>query len=270
MSRTGTDKEARGDEYCLERTDFETCRKSVWSPERRERLVSPIGDRLRVTRDRVMRKRLSQADRRRRTVTKKAHSERKTRASIRTNPVLSKGHPQDVAHPATAKQAESDSETELYSVASLSETAHSQLLLTESVTQGREQTGSGQDRDPDGSRRRVGLEPTPTREQAGRARTAFATEDIAYWRSKVLSCVWGGRPTIKVRVSVHGSGQNVYRIINSRFPDHFVGLTGSTKSFIKSRLTCCVKYYNLLKRVYPRGSCFSLLIYRELLSRIIV
>src|SRR6218665_392933 len=145
MSRTGTDKETRGDEYCLERTNFETCRKSVWSPERRERLVSPIGDRLRVTRDRVMRKRLSQADRRRRrrTVTKKAHSERKTRSRIRTNPVLSKGHPQDFAHPATAKQAESDSETELYSVASLSETAHSQLLLTESVTQGREQTGSG-------------------------------------------------------------------------------------------------------------------------------
>src|SRR6218665_1642056 len=74
-----------------------------------------------------MRKRLSQADRRR-TVARKAHSERKTRASMRTNPVLSKGHPQDVAHPATAKQAESDSETELYSVAYFSETAHSQLL----------------------------------------------------------------------------------------------------------------------------------------------
>src|SRR6218665_3719056 len=153
MSRTGTDKETRGDEYCLKRTDFETCRKSVWSPERRERLVSPIGDRLRVTRDRVMRKRLSQADRRRRTVTKKAHSERKTRASIRTNSVLSKGHPQDVAHPATAKQAESDSETELYSVASLSETAHSQFLLTASVTQGRGQIVSDQGRDLDGSRR---------------------------------------------------------------------------------------------------------------------
>src|SRR6218665_1701380 len=63
--RTGTDKETRGDEYCRERTDFETCRKSVWFPERRERLVSPIGDRLRVTRDRVVRKRLSQADSRR-------------------------------------------------------------------------------------------------------------------------------------------------------------------------------------------------------------
>src|SRR6218665_1964846 len=142
MSRTGTDKETRGDEYCLERTDFETCRKSVWSPERRERLVSPIGDRLRVTRDRVMRKMMSQADRRRMTVTRKTHSKRKTRASIRTNPVLSKGHPQDVAHPATAKQAESDSETELYRVASLGETAHSQILLTESVTQEREQARS--------------------------------------------------------------------------------------------------------------------------------
>ena len=46
MSRTETDKETRGDEYCLERTDFETCRKSVWSSERRERLASHIGDRL--------------------------------------------------------------------------------------------------------------------------------------------------------------------------------------------------------------------------------
>src|SRR6218665_3239237 len=164
MSHIATDKETRGDEYCLERTDFETCRKSVWSPERRERLVYPIGDRLRVTRDRVMRKRMNQADRKRRTLTKKAHSERKTRASIRTNPVLSKGHPQDVAHPATAKQAESDSETELCSVASLSETAHSQLLLTLSVTHGREQISCGQGRDSDGSIRRVGLELTPTPE----------------------------------------------------------------------------------------------------------
>src|SRR6218665_3537837 len=64
MSRTGTDKETRGDEYCLKRTDFETCRKSVWSPERRERLVSPIGDRLRVTRNRVMRNRQSLTPRR--------------------------------------------------------------------------------------------------------------------------------------------------------------------------------------------------------------
>jgi len=77
-----------------------------------------------------MRKRSNQADRKRRTITKKAHSERKTRVSIRTNPVLIKGHPQDVAHPATSKRAESDSETELYSVASLSETAHSRPLLT--------------------------------------------------------------------------------------------------------------------------------------------
>ena len=121
-----------------------------------------------------MRKRVSQADRRRRTVTKKAHSERKTRARIRTNPVLSKGHPQDVAHPATAKQEESDSETELYSVASLSETARSQLLLTEPVTQGREQTGRQRPiiimtlQTP----RRAGAD-ADTR--AGRARTAFAT-----------------------------------------------------------------------------------------------
>ena len=139
--------------------------------------MSPIGDRLRVTRDRVMRKRLSQADRKRRTVNRKAHSERKTRASIRTNPVLNKGHPQDVAHPATAKRAEYDSETELHSVASLSETAHSQPLLTGSVTHGRDQTRSGHGRDPDGSRRRVGLEPTRTREQAelGRRSPQFGT-----------------------------------------------------------------------------------------------
>jgi len=72
-----------------------------------------------------------------------AHSERKTRASTRRNPVLSKGYPQDVAHPATAERAESDSETKYNSVASLSEAAHSQLPLSGSVTQGRDQILNG-------------------------------------------------------------------------------------------------------------------------------
>src|SRR6218665_1230997 len=120
MSHTEMDRETCEVEYGLEETGLETCPKSVWSPERRECLVSPIGDRLRVTRGREIRKRLNQAERK--SVTRKVHGERETRASTRTNLVLSKGHPQDVAHPATVDPAESSSETELYSVASLSQT----------------------------------------------------------------------------------------------------------------------------------------------------
>src|SRR6218665_3628063 len=122
MSHTEMDRETCEVGYGLEQTDLETCPKSVWSPERRECLVSPIGDRLRVTRAREIRKRLTQAERKRKSVTKKAHGERETRACTRTNPVLSKGHPQDVAHPATVDPAESSSETAMYSVASLRET----------------------------------------------------------------------------------------------------------------------------------------------------
>src|SRR6218665_3059384 len=104
MSHTEMGRETCEVGYGLEQTDLETCPKSVWSPERRERLVSPIGDRLRA---REILKRLTQAERKRKSVTKKAHGERETRASTRTNPVLSKGHPQDVAHPATVDPAES-------------------------------------------------------------------------------------------------------------------------------------------------------------------
>src|SRR6218665_1565772 len=130
MSHTEMDRETCEVGYGLEQTDLETCPKSFWSPERRERLVSPIGDRLRVTRAREIRKRLTQAERKRKAVTKKAHGERETHASTRTNPVLSKGHPQDAAHPATVDPAASSSETELYSVA-----VRFQPLRTGSVTQ---------------------------------------------------------------------------------------------------------------------------------------
>src|SRR6218665_2894087 len=111
MSHTEMDRETREVHYCLEQTDLETCPKSVWSPERRERLVSPIGDRLRVTRDREIRKRLTQAEKKRKFVTKKAHGKRETRASTRKNHVLNKGPPQDVAtvDQATVDQAESSS-----------------------------------------------------------------------------------------------------------------------------------------------------------------
>src|SRR6218665_2517498 len=170
MSHTEMDRETCEVEYGLEQTDLETCPKSVWSPERRERLVSPIGDRLRVTRAREIRKRLTQAERKRKSVTKKAHGERETRASTRTNPVLSKGHPQDVAHPATVDLAESSSETELYSVASLSETVRFQPLRAGSVTKEREHVLNGKGSDSDGSRRRDRVEPTPTREQTALGR----------------------------------------------------------------------------------------------------
>src|SRR6218665_620253 len=165
MSHTEMDRETCEIGYGLEQTDLETCPKSVWSPERRERLVSPIGDRLRVTRAREIRKRLIQAERKRKSVTKKAHGERETRDRKRTNPVLSKGHPQDVAHPATVDSAQSSSETELYSVAALSETVGFQTLRAGSVTQEREHVLNGKGSDSDGSRRRDRVEPTPTREQ---------------------------------------------------------------------------------------------------------
>src|SRR6218665_3840539 len=180
MSHTEMDRETREVDYCLEQTDLETCPKSVWSPERREHLVSPIGDRLRVTRAREIRKRLTQAERKRKSVTKKAHGERETRASTRTNPVLSKGHPQDVAHPATVDQAESSSETELYSVASLGQTVRFQPLRAGSVNQEREHVLNGKGSDSDGSRRRDRVEPTPTREQTALGR-----------RSPHKSSTWG-------------------------------------------------------------------------------
>src|SRR6218665_3168000 len=170
MSHTEMDRETCEVEYGLEQTDLETCPKSVWSPERRERVVSPIGDRLRVTRAREIRKRLTQAERKRKSVVKKAHGERETRASTRTNPVLSKGHLQDVAHPATVDPAESSSETELYSLASLSETVRFQPLRAGSFTKEREHVLNGKGSDSDGSRRRDRVEPTPTREQTALGR----------------------------------------------------------------------------------------------------
>src|SRR6218665_235007 len=170
MSHTEMDRETCEVEYGLEQTDLETCPKSVWSPERRERMISQIGDRLRVTRDRERRKRLTQAERKRKSVTKKAHCERETRASTRTNPVLRKGHSQSVAHPATVDPAESSSGTELYSVTSLSETARFQPLLRGSVTQEREHVLNGKGSDSDGSRRGDRVEPTPTREQTALGR----------------------------------------------------------------------------------------------------
>src|SRR6218665_322546 len=170
MSHTEMDRETCEVGYGLEQTDLETCPKSVWSPERRERLVSPIGDRLRVTKAREIRKRLTQVERKRKSVTKKAHGERETRASTRTNPVLSKGHPQDVAHPATGDPGESSSETELYSVPSLSKTVRFQPLRAGSVTKEREHVLNGKGSDSDGSRRRDRVEPTPTREQTALGR----------------------------------------------------------------------------------------------------
>src|SRR6218665_3916193 len=169
MSHTEIDREPCEVGYGLEQTNLETCPKSVWSPESRERLLSPIGDRLRVTRAREIRGRLTQAERKRKSVTKKAH-ERETRASTRTNPVLSKGHPQDVAHPATVDPAESSSKTELYSVASLSEMVRFQPLRAGSVTKEREHVLNGKGSDSDGSRRRDSVEPTPTREQTALGR----------------------------------------------------------------------------------------------------
>ena len=96
-------------QYCLGRNGVATCHKYSWSPELRERLVSLIiGDGLKVTRCRVVSRRLDQAERKRKRVAKTVNTKRKTPADKRTNPVLRDGHPQDVAHPATVEEAESD------------------------------------------------------------------------------------------------------------------------------------------------------------------
>ena len=77
---------------------------------------------------------------------------------------------QDVAHPATVDPAESSSETELYSVASLGQMIRSQPLRAGSVTQEGEHVLNGKGSDSDGSRGRDRVEPTPTREQTALGR----------------------------------------------------------------------------------------------------
>ena len=64
----------------------------------------------------MVRKTSDQAEGKRKSVAKKADTKGKTAAGKGTNPVLSKGHPQDYPRPVTAEEAESYSETEPYSV----------------------------------------------------------------------------------------------------------------------------------------------------------
>ena len=80
-----------------------------------------IGDGLRVTRCRMESRSSDQVEGKRKRVAKTVNTKRKTPADKRTNPVLRDGHPQDVAHPATVEEAESDPETGVYSVTSLRE-----------------------------------------------------------------------------------------------------------------------------------------------------
>src|ERR1043165_7206703 len=145
---------------CLGRDDVQTCHKYPWLTEFRERLVSPIiGESSGVTRCRVVRRSTGQAERKK-PVAKKVGTKKKTLAGKRTNPVLRKGHPQDVAHPATVGEAESDAATELYSFTSLRKAANPKPPLTETITMGRdrEQPFYNEDRqgsDSGGSRRIV-------------------------------------------------------------------------------------------------------------------
>ena len=91
------------------------------------------GESSRVTKCRMVRKSSDQAERKRKSVAKKADTKGKTAAGKGKKTVLSKGHPQDVAHPATVDKAESDPETELC-VASLNGTANLEPPLTGAVT----------------------------------------------------------------------------------------------------------------------------------------
>jgi len=141
-----------GFEYCLGRDNVQTCHKYPWFLEDRERLVSPIiGESLGVTRCRVVRKSSVQAEKKRKTVAKKVGTKKRTLAVKRTNPVLRKGHPQDVAHPATVEEAESDANTELYTVTPLREAENPKSPLTETVTMGRDGEQPFYDEDRQGS-----------------------------------------------------------------------------------------------------------------------
>src|ERR1043165_7133269 len=95
----------RGFKYCLGRDNVQTCHKCPLLPELRERLVSPIIDQSSgVMRCRVVRRSSDQAERKRKPVTKKVCTRKKTLAGKRTNRVLRKGHPQDVAHSEPVKE----------------------------------------------------------------------------------------------------------------------------------------------------------------------
>src|SRR5688572_9815109 len=112
-------------QYCLGRDNVQTCHRYPWLPELRERLVSPIiGEGLGVTRCRVVGRSSVQLEKKRKPVTKKVCRKKKAPAGKSTNPVLRKGHPEDVAHPTTVEEAESDPNTELYSVTPLREAAN--------------------------------------------------------------------------------------------------------------------------------------------------
>jgi len=61
----------------------------------------------------MVRKTVDQAERKRKPLAKKAHTKGGTVAGKRKEPFLSKGHPQNVARPAAAEEAESGLKTEL-------------------------------------------------------------------------------------------------------------------------------------------------------------
>src|SRR5688572_9588840 len=101
VRETGGDENTRSPTgRCLGWNDAWTCRKVSLLPEVRKRLVSQInGESSRVTNCKMVRKTSDQAEGKRKSVAKKADTKGKTAAGKGTNPVLSKGHPQDVAHP---------------------------------------------------------------------------------------------------------------------------------------------------------------------------
>src|ERR1043165_784548 len=166
-----------GFKYCLGRDDVQTCHTYPWLTELRERLVSPIiGESSGVTRCRVVRRSTGQVEKKKKPVPKKVGTKKKTLAGKRTNPVLRKGHPQDVAHPATVEEAESDPATELYSFTSLRKAANPKPPLTETVTMSR-------DRDqPFYNEDRQGSDSGGSRRIVDWSRRRPATEEVACGR----------------------------------------------------------------------------------------
>jgi len=194
---------------CLGRDNVQTCHKYPWLPELRERLVSPIiGESLGVTRCRVVRKSSVQAEKKRKTVAKKVGTKKRTLAVKRTNPVLRKGHPQDVAHPATVEEAESDANTELYTVTPLREAENPKSPLTETVTMGRDGEQPFYDED------RQGSDSGGFRRIVGWSRHRPVSREVAYGRRSPQTGTRSGVPAFSFRRSEIGTDDTDDRLFD--------------------------------------------------------
>jgi len=156
----------------------------------------------------VVRKSSVQAEKKRKTVAKKVGTKKRTLAVKRTNPVLRKGHPQDVAHPATVEEAESDPNTELYSVTPLKEAANAKPPLTETVTMGRDGEQPFYDED------RQGSDSGGFRRIVGWSRHRPVSREVAYGRRSPQTGTRSGVPAFSFRRSEIGTDDTDDRLFD--------------------------------------------------------